>query len=228
MRIGTWLPIVATVLLASSSAPAQTPDDDLKVYAVGISRSGPFVWPHSGYGIYLGESTIITAAHVVGRWSIFENPTITIADRKIEAKVIKKGSFPQLDLAQLSIEQASLPVSLRMRRNPLCKGPPYIGTNVIVVSPEKTERSRIVSPMEIAPQYRGFFSTLISEPHTSGSGVFDAEKKCLLGIMSAAITRITPLRAAPPPPSIRTTWEGKVGYFVPAFTIANFLPMARR
>jgi len=218
--IGTAL----TALFTSVSASAQSSDDDLRVYAVGVSRGGPFIWPYSGYGIYLGESAIITAAHVVGRWSIFANPTITIAGLKIEAKVIKKGSFPQLDLAQLSIEQASLPVSLRLRRNPLCKDPPYIGTNVVVVSPEKTERSRITSPLEIAPEYRSFFSTLISERHVSGSGVFDAEKKCLLGIVSAAITRNTPVRAPPTPPSIRTTSEGEVGYFVPAYTIAGFLP----
>src|SRR5271168_1127332 len=93
----TKLLIIATALLASAAASAQSSDDDLRVYAVGVTRGGPFIWPYSGYGIYLGDSAIITAAHVVGRWAIFENPTITIAGLKIEAKVIKKGSLPQLD-----------------------------------------------------------------------------------------------------------------------------------
>jgi hypothetical protein len=223
MRIAPVL-IVAAALLASASAHAQSSDDDLRVYAVGVSRAGPFIWPFSGYGIYLGESVIITAAHVVGHWPLFTNPTIIISGREVQAKVIKKGAFPQLDLAQLSVEQASLPVSVRMRRNHLCKEPPDIGTNVVVVSPEGTERSRIISPQAIAPQYRSLFGTLISEPHSSGSGVFDADKKCLLGIMSAAVTRNSFPGAAVTPYSFQTTWDGRAGYFVPASIIASFLP----
>jgi len=111
-----------------------------------------------------------------------------------------------------------------MRRVTLCKEPPDIGANVVVVSPEKTERSRIISPQAIAPHYRGHFGTLISEPHGSGSGVFDADKKCLLGIMSAAVTRNSFPGAAVAPFSFQTTWDGRVGYFVPASTIADFLP----
>jgi hypothetical protein len=147
-----------------------------------------------------------------------------MAGRDIEAKVIKKGAFPQLDLAQLSVEQTSLPVSLRLRRNPLCKEPPQIGTNVVVVSPEQTVRSQIISPRAIAPQYRTHFGTLISEPHGSGSGVFDADKKCLLGIMSAAVMRNSLMGAAVTPLSLKTTWDDHAGYFVPASIIADFLP----
>jgi hypothetical protein len=111
-----------------------------------------------------------------------------------------------------------------MRRVLLCKEPPDIGANVVVVSPEKTERSRIISPEEIAPQYRSHFGTLISEPHSSGSGVFDADKKCLLGIMSAAVTRNSFPATAVTPFSFQTTWDGRAGYFVAASTIADFLP----
>ena len=221
----TVLLIIAAALLASVSARAQSSDDDLRVYAVGIRRAGPFLWPYSGYGIYLGESAIITAAHVVGQWPLLSNPTIIIAGREIQAKVIKKGVFPQLDLAQLSVEQASLPLSLRLRRSPLCKAPPIIGTNVVVVSPDQTVRSRIISPWAIASQYRTLFGTLISEPHGSGSGVFDADQKCLVGIMSAAVMRRNSLMdVAVRPLSFKTTWDDRVGYFVPASVIADFLP----
>jgi trypsin-like peptidase len=216
--------IIAVALLAPASVRAQSSDDDLRVYAVGVSRAGPFIWPYSGYGIYLGESAIITAAHVVGHWPLFSNPTIIIAGREIEAKVIKKGEFPQLDLAQLSVEQASLPVSLRLRRNPLCKEPADVGTDVVVVSPDQTAHSQIIPPQAIAPQYRSLFGTLISEPHGSGSGVFDADKKCLVGIMSAAVMRNSLVGAAVTPLSLKTTWDDRVGYFVPASIISDFLP----
>ncbi len=227
MRIARLL-IIAVASLASVSAHAQSSDDDLRVYAVGVTRAGPFIWPYSGYGIYLGEGTIITAAHVVGDWPLFTNPKIRIGGREISAKVIKKGAFPQLDLAQLAVERASLPVSLGLRRNHLCKEQSDIGTNVVVVYPEQTARSQIISPRAIAPRYRSHFGTLISEPHVSGSGVFDAEKKCLLGIMSAAVRRNSLMDAAVTPFSFQKTWDGRVGYFVPAATIADFLPAQYR
>ena len=223
MRTAHFL-VIAAALLACVSAHAQSADDDLRVYAVGIRRPGPFAWPFSGYGVYLGESAIITVAHVVGHWPLFSNPTVIIGGREVSSKVIKKGTFPQLDLAQLSVEQTSLPVSLRLRRTPLCKQQPDIGANVVVVSPEETVRSRIVSPRAIAPQYQSHFGALISEPHSSGSGVFDADKKCLLGIMSAAIMRNSFANTVVAPFSFETTWDDRVGYFVPASIIADFLP----
>ena len=160
--------VIAMALLGCVSARAQSADDDLRVYAVGVRRPGPFAWPFSGYGVYLGESAIITAAHVVGRWPLFSNPTVIIGGREVSAKIIKKGAFPQLDLAQLSVEQTSLPVSLRLRRTPLCRQQPDIGANVVVVSPEETVRSRVVSPRAIASQYQSHFGTLISKPRSSG------------------------------------------------------------
>ena len=228
MRIAASLIIAAAVLAAPVLSHAQSSDDDLRVYAVGIVNVAPFKRPFSGYGIYLGESTIITAAHVVGHWPLFTNPTIKIGGQEILGKVIKKGAFPQLDLAQLSVEQSSLPDSLRLRQDHLCKELAAVGTNVVVVSPEQTVHSRVISPQAIAPRYRSHFGTLISEPHGSGSGVFDADKMCLLGIMSAAVTRYSLMDAAVTPFSFQTTWDASVGYFVPASTIADFLHSHRR
>ena len=225
MQIGAVL-ISSLVLLASLSGHAQGVDDDLRLYAVGVINVPPFKMPFSGFGIYLGGSTIITAAHVVGHWPLFTNPTIIVQDREIQAKVIKKGAFPQLDLAQLSIEQSSLPASVGLRRGALCKEPAQTGTDVVVVYPDKTVRSRVISPRAIAPQYQSQFGTLISEPQGSGSGVFDANKRCLLGIISAAITRSGPMGAPMAPFSFQRDWGASVGYFVPAITIATFLSIS--
>src|ERR1700733_6375477 len=164
--------IVAVVSLISLSAHAQNSDDDLRIYAIDVVNVPPFKRPFSGYGIYLGGSTIITAAHVVGHWPLFTDPTVIIGGRQVRGKVIKKGAFPQLDLAQLSIEQASLPEGVRLRRNILCNDPGQVGADVVIVYPDKTVRSQIISPRAIASQYRGRYSTLVSEPQGSGSGVF--------------------------------------------------------
>jgi hypothetical protein len=220
----------------SLSAHAQSADDDLRLYAVGIVNvtpfqmpfrgSPPFKLPFSGYGIYLGGSVIITAAHVVGHWPLFANPKVIIGGREITAKVIKKGRFPQLDLAQLSIEQSSLPASVGLRQGALCKEPAQAGTDVVVVYPDKTVRSRVISPRAIAPEYQSQFGTLISEPQGSGSGVFDAGKGCLLGIISAAITRSSPMGAPVAPFGFQRDWGASVGYFVPANTIVTFLSIS--
>jgi hypothetical protein len=229
MRLPAWLSltIIATVS-TSVSVQAQNTDDELRAFAAGVVKARPFVWPFSGYGVYLGQNAFITAAHVVGHWPLFSDPTIAIADREISAKVIKKGSFPELDLALLVAEDFVLPVNLGLRRNPLCKTIPTAGASVIVVSPERAERSQVISAAAIAPRNRGHFRSLINEPHVSGSAIFDPERKCLLGIMSAAVMKLDDFRTAPPRPQIGLRLDRSAGYFVPAPAITSFIPARLR
>ena len=204
--------VLAATFLLSLWARAEDFDSDLKIYGVSVINLAPYRRPFTGYGVYLGEGKIITAAHVIGRWAyLFENPRVIISGQELQAKVLKKGSFAQTDLALLDIDEATLPVSLRLRRNPLCKELPKIGMDVIVVYPDRTTRSRVISPRTIPPFYRARFGTLIADVQGSGSGAFDAEEKCLLGIMSASV-----LQAEPP--------GGHAGYFVPASEIKEFVP----
>ena len=214
MRPAAWLRfIVLTAGLLSAPVHAQTPDDDLRIYSVSFNNSVSFIWPFSGYGVYLGRGTILTAAHVVGRWSTLASPRIVIAGQELPGKIIKKGSFPDMDLALLSIDETSLPLRVRLRLNPLCKTPPNFGASVVVVYPDRTVRSRLISPKSVAPQYRTKFNTLIGEKQVSGSGIFDAERRCLLGIMSAAVRRVD-----------SHGQNADAGYFVPASVIAKFMP----
>jgi hypothetical protein len=218
MRGFAWFSFVCLGLVfAATPTQAQNFDDDLRVYAVSIINVVPFKSPVSGYGVYLGNGAILTAAHVVGRWSLFSTPRVLIAGQELLAKVVKKGSFEQTDLALLAVDETSLPVSLRLRRNPLCKMPLNVGMSVVVVYPERTARSKIISPKSISPAYRARFSSLINDVQGSGSGAYSAERKCLLGIMSA---------------SVRTSnFQGqneRAGYFVPASRIADFIPAELR
>jgi len=206
--------ILMVTVLVPPRVCAQSPDDDLKIYAVSVHNLAPYRRPFSGYGVYLGQGRIITAAHVVGRWSLlFEDPKIVIAGQELAAKVIKRGSFEQTDLALLTIDETTLPLSLRLRRNPLCKEAPKVGMDVIVVYPDRTTRSPVISSRAIPTDYRAKFGTLIADVQGSGSGAFDANKKCLLGIMSASV-RIQSNREQ----------NRHAGYFVPASRIADFIP----
>jgi hypothetical protein len=127
--------------------------------------------------------------------------------------------FEKVDLALLSVNEEKLPISLRLRRMPLCQRPPWVGEPVIVAIPESTARSHVMSPMLLPPIYRRKFPTVISDVATtgnSGSGVFDAGSKCLLGIMSLRIYIL--------PSGDRTKQKDIAKYFVPASIIAAFIP----
>jgi hypothetical protein len=116
------------------------------------------------------------------------------------------------------MDQTKIPDSLRERRMTLCQEQPPAGAPVILAAPEGITRTSIASPTLIPPEYRTKFSTLISEGSTdgkSGSGVFDAEGKCLLGILSLKITN-------------NIEHKGIASYFVPASTIQSFIPVEIR
>jgi hypothetical protein len=222
MHSAAWLSFVI-VAAAYTSAPAhaQSSDDSLRIYAVNVVKTAPFKKQFIGYGIYLGQGLVITAAHVVGHWPFFTHPRVIITGQDLAAKIIKQGSFDQIDLALLSVEEAQLPVSLRLRRNPLCTEPPKVGMEVIDVVPEEAARSRIVSPLLIAPKFRAKYDTLISTPQASGSGLFDAERKCLLGIISGKIQKYSVQKTAG---GLFARPNGYAGHFVSASKIASFIP----
>jgi hypothetical protein len=191
-------------------------DDALRIYAVHVVSHPEPPWPL--YGIYLGRGLIITAAHVVDRW---KPTTIRFADQELPAKILKPGAFEKEDLALLSVDEQLLPMKLRLRRMPLCQMSPWPGEPVVVAIPEGTARSSILTPYALSPDVRYRFPTVIKDVATtgnSGSGVFDLGHKCLLGIMSRKIQ----VRSDPHDP--KSEMRDLAKYFVPAKTIAEFIP----
>ena len=236
MRIAAWFGLII-IAAANIFAPVHaqspdgplSPDESLRIYAVNVVHSRPLEEPFVAYGIYLGQGAVITAAHVVGRWpSFISNPRVLIAGKELPAKIIKQGSFETTDLAFLSVDEARLPISLRLRRNPLCKEAAKAVENVIVVLSYGTVRSQIIFPQLLPAKYRASFNTFINDVPLaggSGSGVFDAERRCLLGILSSKIWeynfRIENGRM------VRDLARNTVDiarHFVPASMIAEFIP----
>ena len=209
--------------LPISPAYGQNSDDSLLVYAVNIHQTPMQSWG-PGYGIYLANGLFITAAHVAGHtW--FTRPKVTIAGTEYPTKVVKAGDFETIDITLLSVDEKLLPSRLALRRNPLCTRPPFPGELVITVVPEGTAQSRILSPQRLPESARKFDTVIadVAQTGNSGSGVFDAERKCLLGIMSR---KISEYRAA------RGTGTRELHdiakYFVPASAIAQFIPAELR
>ncbi len=206
---------------ASQAAPQTSPgDDDLKPFAVHINRTPPQSWP--GYGVYLGNGLVLTASHVPAN-AILTKPHVLIAGLDLPATPVKQGSLETIDLTLLAVDPGKLPTRWRMSRMPLCQKPPYPGEAVVVATPEGTARSRILPPAAIPPSLRSRFDTVIGDVATtgnSGSGVFDAWRQCLLGIISRKISVGAPgVRMGAPG---RTRDIAK--YFVPVSDIKAFLP----
>ena len=199
---------------------AQTSDDQLRIYGVNVVKKAPLKDEFIGYGVYLGGGKVLTAAHVVGNWPALTHPRVRIAGLELPGQIVKQGSLDETDLALLSIDETQLPVSLTLRRNPLCKIIPPPRAGVITVYPEKTMRSRVLSPFAIAPQYRARFGSLMEEAQGSGAGVFDAERRCLLGIVSRKIQKYTYRRQNG---RLLASPAGYAGYYVPASAIAAFI-----
>ena len=191
------------------------PDDSLLPYSVGVN---------GGAGIYLGKGLVLSVAHVVGG-GIVNRPKVSIAGQNRVATVVKESPFEQLDLALLEINEEGLPVSLRLRRIPLCQGQPWPGEEVVSLSAQGPVRSRVLSPKGLPAAVKKF-STVIRDVATtgnSGSGLFDARRKCLLGIMSRKISQVRVQKDT----GTKTT-EDVAKYFVPASTIADFMPSQLR
>jgi S1-C subfamily serine protease len=208
------------VALTPTAAWAQSDAAGLKAFAVHINHTPRQPWP--GYGVYLGNGLILTAAHVVGN-AAQTKPHVVIAGQDLPAALVKQGSLDAVDLTLLLIDGTKLPVGLQMRRMPLCEQSPYPGETVVIAIPEGTAPSRILPRRAIPADLRARFGTAIADVAStgnSGSGVFDAHDLCLLGIISRkiSVTRRPPVVGAPS----RTTDIAK--YFVPAEEIRAFIP----
>jgi hypothetical protein len=101
------------------------------------------------------------------------------------------------------------------------KEPPRPDQDVVTVIPEAVVHSHILAPARIPIAARKFSTAIadVAETGNSGSGVFDAKHRCLLGIMSRKISRT---RAQPGTGKRQTHDIAK--YFVPASEIAAFMP----
>lgn len=207
------------VALTALGWPARADDADgtLRAIAVGINQSAH---SRSGTGIYLGNGYVLSASHVVGR-ALLHHPSVTIAGQDLSARIVKQDTLEQSDLVLLAIDQGQLPTTLRSRQISLCKTPPWPGEAVVTVVPEEVVHSSVLSPVWLQRDMRKYATVIsdVARTGNSGSGVFDAQERCLLGIMSRKISEVlTQNKAA------GNQIFDVAKYFVPASVISEFLP----
>src|SRR5260370_40670860 len=143
-----------------------------------------------------------------------------IAGQTAVATVVKERPYEQLALALLEIDEEGLPLRLRFRSIPLCQGQPWPGEEVVSLSGQGPVRSRVLSPKGLPAAVKKFSTVIrdVASTGNSGSGVFDAQRKCLLGIMSRKISQVGVQKAT----GTKTTLD-IAKYFVQASIIANFM-----
>jgi len=185
------------------------------IATAAIIRNGE----QTGSGVYLNSGLIITAAHLT---AVDAKMGVRIAGMvlpELPTKILKQGSAEDVDLSLLLVEEKLLS-RVRLPRMQLCEAPPWPGDPVIVVDARHATESQIVSPRVLPYTWRTKFSTLIRDVATtgdSGSGVFDPNRKCLLGIISGKLTSHT------------TEGDKEIAkYFVPAVAIRDFVPVEFR
>ena len=107
-----------------------------------------------------------------------------------------------------------------MRRIQLCNEPSWPGQRVVTVVPGGTVSTYIIAAQQLPVAARKYGTAIANVANTgnSGSGVFDAQKRCLLGIISRKISRPVAKQTA------GNETRDIAKYFVPAAEIAAFLP----
>lgn len=207
-----------TVVGVSWQAKAETAFDPQTV-AVNIQRTPAQSWP--GYGIYMGDGLVVTAAHVAGH-ALLTRPSVVVKGQPLPTESVKEGSYPDNDLTVLRLTPP-LPAELAPLHVTLCAEPPKPGEAVKVATPEKVTNSAVISPDILPPDMRTRYAASIKDVYTtgnSGSGVFDAASRCLLGIMSSKIEQQLHL-IVNGSPTVRTV--GLAKHFVPASDIKLFM-----
>jgi hypothetical protein len=212
--------VVLAATVHSALRAEDAVDQALRLYAVHVVRVPKENW--TGYGVYLGNGLVLTAGHVAGEF--WRTVQVEIAGQMLPTEVLKRGQFSGVDLALLSIDDVKLPVSLRLRRMTVCATPPWPGEEVVVATPEGLARSYVVSPALLPKDLAPKFRTAIRDVATtgnSGSGVFDAWRECLIGIISAKIqqTRTRKING-----QLVQSKDDVAKYFVPGPEITEFLP----
>jgi hypothetical protein len=202
-----YLSLVVALMFAGPARP-QDAHNPLRLYAVYVD---------GGYGVYLGKGFVITAAHVAGL-----EPRVQIAGRQVPAKVVKRGDVSDVDLTLLSIDE-HFPTNLGLRHMPLCQTLLEPDEPVFVAIPEGVARSHILSPSLLPLDVPTKLRTAIRyiAPGNSGSGVFDAREKCLLGIISRKLSLVEVKQVNGH--EVREPHE-IAKYFVPTSEIVKFIP----
>jgi hypothetical protein len=179
--------LVATVSAATIGSIAVAHNNETHVsfepYSVEILQGG--LLRAAGAGIYLGKGFVITAGHVAQL-----SGAVRGDGQVVVVSLIKRGDRG-IDLSLLHGAESNYPPKVQAAHLQLCAKQPAPGTAAVLVTPGRITDTHLVDPSALNPESRAKWGTMIADVETagrSGSGVFQTDEKCLLGILSALIT----------------------------------------
>ncbi|HEY8610803.1 MAG TPA: serine protease [Roseomonas sp.] len=184
---------------SAPESPARLPDVP-DAFRAELSGHSAFGCSLRGNAVYLGEGRFLTAAHLVdGIMSRLRNcagapmqTTIHYAGRDLPVRLLRMGEgYVEPGVGPLyrrgeDLALLQAPVTFSGPAALPCGDGPAPGQPVLVLS---TERRQAVRAGAMMPESRAADGTYADIPMSlaqgeSGSGVFDAESHCLLGIVS--------------------------------------------
>lgn len=169
-----------------------------------------------GSGVFLGGGLVLTAAHVVTVNAGDPAVSVILDGWKIDSKVASIG-INGLDLALLRVDPSTL--SIQRQNQPaqaICPSDAAPNQPVAVASEGKVTLSKTVNAPIRSDNFNGDWTDVLDGGYhhgASGGGVFDAQRGCLLGVLTLEASR----PAGSYGPALDFT------RFVPASKIAPFL-----
>lgn len=141
----------------------------------------------SGRGVHIGKGVVVTAAHVVNYTRVDDIIDIDVGNYSGKGYLIwkpEKYGRGDNDIALIKMTSAlieKLSSENHITTIPICKAAPNNTTRVLILGHNLTHVTELVKPennwkLEVDGQY---------EQGTSGSGVIDIERMCIIGVVSA-------------------------------------------
>jgi hypothetical protein len=146
-----------------------------------------------GSGVWIGNGEVLTAFHIFYEPPFFELKasdiiSVIVDGKKMGARVVFHGDLNgNDDLALLKVDDKLIPPSLALSTVPtICESDEKVGAPIYITSYDRIIKT-FTSP-DGAAVFKGNISsraaTALVSRGTSGSPVFDAQMKCLSGIVS--------------------------------------------
>ena len=181
---------VALAVAALSAGCSTTPD--FRQYAVKINSEDNRQLDEDrtplckGGGTYLFSGYVATAAHVMDHHLLIAPDVYLRSGEKQAAGVMAVGNREVADAAILRLDPDKLPGDLaKLPPLHVCDNDPHVGQTVAVVLDGVQREAEV----EKFPDEYGGARLIVAggHPGVSGSGVFDPEHRCLIGVVSRGV-----------------------------------------
>jgi S1-C subfamily serine protease len=172
--------------LLADDAPASSAPPTPSALGVHVQKAaGDGVHFSHGQGIYIGGGLVLTAAHVVNYDPAHPGVTIRLDGALVRGEVIFDSLQKDTDLALIKLEASALSAKRRQQAYvAVCARNAAPERKVLVVQELDVKQSvTLDAPLRTIGKDGTNILMMPVRPGNSGTGVFDQESGCLLGVV---------------------------------------------